>query len=161
MTDQIVVVGNITNDPTSTTLADGTAVLRFRLATNPRRYVREKAGWVEDPPNFYKVSAFRSLASNGALSLSKGMRVLVTGRLRVRPWENDKGAKGTDVEITADNLAVDLLFGTVSYSKNAAGGEIRREEPEQTQEPDMAWSTAPLGEPEMLGEEAERELSPF
>lgn len=160
MTDQIVVVGNIANDPTSTTLPDGTAVLRFRLATNHRHYARDKATWVDEPANFYKVSAFRSLASNGALSLSKGMRVLITGRLRVRPWESDKGAKGTDVEITADNLAVDLLFGTVSYSKNA-GVEIRREEPEPTQESDMAWSTAPLGEPEMVGEEAERELSPF
>lgn len=160
MTDQIVVVGNIANDPTSTTLADGTAVLRFRLATNNRRYARDKATWIDDPPSFYKVSAFKSLASNGALSLSKGMRVLITGRLRVRPWENDKGAKGTDVEITADNLAVDLLFGTVTYSKNA-GVEIRRDEPEQTQEPDMAWSTAPLGESDMLRDEAERELSPF
>jgi single-strand DNA-binding protein len=105
MTDQITVVGNVANDPAPGALPNGAPTLRFRLATNRRRYDREKNGWVEDAPNWYSVTAFRSLAANAQSSL------------RVRPWENESGARGTEVEIIADALGTDLLFGVTSFER--------------------------------------------
>ncbi|WOF24555.1 single-stranded DNA-binding protein [Microbacterium betulae] len=161
MTDHITVVGNIANDPTPTTLPNGTAVLRFRLASNRRRFDREKEQWVEEAPNWYSVAAFRSLATNGAASLSKGQRVVVSGRLRVRPWQSDSGARGTEVEIAADALGIDLLFGTTTYSRTAAGAayEPRRddeaepagdddEEQKTAEDEALSWHPAKLGETE-------------
>lgn len=159
MKDQIAVVGNIATDPTSSTLPTGTAVLNFRLATNHRHFDREKDAYVDDPANFYSISAYRSLAANGALSLAKGMRVVVSGSLRVRRWEGEKG-KGTEVEIVADAIGIDLQFATATCSRNGfSGAETRGQESAReadAHEPsaDVAWDTAPVPE----GEPA---LSPF
>ncbi|MGX9346214.1 single-stranded DNA-binding protein [Microbacterium sp. KNMS] len=155
MKDQIAVVGNIATDPTSSTLPSGTAALSFRLATNHRRFDREKDAYVEEAANFYSVSAYRSLAANGALSLAKGMRVVVCGRLRVRSWDNDRG-KGTGIEIIADAIGIDLQFATASVSRNSFAGSDSRGQRDTRDDSavdeassDAAWEvvTVPEGEP--------------
>ncbi|MFT4233519.1 MAG: single-stranded DNA-binding protein [Microbacterium sp.] len=142
MSDQITVVGNVATRPTTTTLPNGGQALRFRLATNHRKYDRENSTWIDGDANFYSVSAYRALAEHGAASIEKGMRVIVAGRLHVRDWSTEK-SRGTDVEVIADALGTDLLFGTTTYRKSIGGA--RQQAALQTAE------TAPVSQDQVDG----------
>ncbi|GAA4766048.1 single-stranded DNA-binding protein [Microbacterium gilvum] len=122
MADQITIVGNIASDPDLRTLADGRPLLKFRMATNHRRLDNDTKEWVDDAPSFYSISVFGSLAKNGGASLEKGQRVIVAGRLVVRSWTGDTGPH-TDVQITADALGIDLLFGTAKYARGGTSAK--------------------------------------
>lgn len=114
MTDTIYVTGLVATTPRHLTTSDGLAITSFRLASSLRRFDRASNRWVDGDTNWYTVSTFRSLAQNTAQSVSKGDRVIVQGRLRIRDWENTDRS-GTTVEIEADSLGHDLTFGTASY----------------------------------------------
>src|SRR5206468_709985 len=85
MDTQVVVVGNLTADPELKFTGNGVAVATIRVAVTPR--VRQGDRWVDGETSFYRVNAWRTLATNAAESLHKGDRVLVAGRLRTRSWE--------------------------------------------------------------------------
>lgn len=116
MTDNITLVGVVATPPKSMHTPSGLSILSFRLASSQRRYDRAKNEWVDGETNWYTVTAFRQLADNAAASLSKGDRVVVAGRLRVRAWESGDRS-GTNVEVDADSLGPDLLFGTTSFTR--------------------------------------------
>ncbi|GAA2991318.1 hypothetical protein GCM10010460_30090 [Microbacterium terrae] len=151
----ITITGNVATEPEQKRLPNGVALTTFRLASGRRRLDRETGAWVDSGTNWYRVSVFRRLGDHAFASLRKGERVLVLGRLKVREWDN--GVKsGTDVEIEADALGHDLLFGTSSFSKTAnAGSSGERGESEwaapgveaaQGIDDDPAsWSVAALG----------------
>jgi len=119
MTDTITIVGNIATAPEQKVLPSGVTVTRFRVASGTRRFDRQSSAWVDGPTNWYGVSAFRGLGENAARSLHKGERVVVTGRLRLRAWEND-GKRGMEAEIDADALGHDLMFGVSRYERTHA-----------------------------------------
>ncbi|NQX27607.1 single-stranded DNA-binding protein [Microbacteriaceae bacterium VKM Ac-2854] len=115
MTDTVTLVGVIGTDPKRIDTAGGVMV-SFRLVSSQRRFDRTTNKWVDGAPNWYSVNVFRELAKNALASFARGDRVLVAGRLSVRPWE--AGPKsGTDVVVTADALGHDLTWGTSSYTK--------------------------------------------
>jgi single-strand DNA-binding protein len=86
------------------------------LAASHRRFDRTANKWVDGETNWFTVTAFRQLAINAAGSVSKGERVLITGKLRVRDWDNGERA-GTSVEVEADAIGHDLTWGTASFTR--------------------------------------------
>ena len=118
MSDTITLTGLVGSEPRSVTTTEGLAITSFRLASNQRRFDRGQDKWVDGDTNWYTVTTFRQLAANSAVSVKKGDRVVVSGRLKVREWESgDK--KGTNVDVEADALGHDLSWGTAAFSRNA------------------------------------------
>jgi single-strand DNA-binding protein len=138
MTDSMCVTGLVATTPRHITTSEGLAITSFRLASSQRRYDRAQQAWVDGDTNWYTVSAFRSLGSNAAVSINKGDRIVVSGKLRIRDWENTDRS-GTTVEIEADCLGHDLSWGTATFVRSHSSAEITEQSqddwPETTQEP--------------------------
>lgn len=116
MNDTVTILGRVGNDPIRSETTSGVPVVNFRMASPQRRYDAKTQAWVETGTNWYTVSAFRQLAEHVKSSVHSGDGVIVTGRLRVREWENN-GRKGTSVDIEADAIGHDLRWGTSAYAK--------------------------------------------
>ncbi|WP_342024379.1 single-stranded DNA-binding protein [Arthrobacter citreus] len=133
MSDTITLRGYVATEVRSTTADSGLAIANFRMCTTERRYDREAGSWVDGQTNWYSVSLFRQLATNAAFSVHKGDRVIVTGRLKVRQWALDDGRSGTSVDVDAESIGHDLMWGTASYRRNvqdrAGAGASGQEEP--------------------------------
>lgn len=129
MADTITVTGVVATPPTKGTAA-GTPVCNFRLASGLRRFDREQGRWIEYGTNWYSVAAYRYLASNVSESISKGDRIIVRGRLRVKEWENS-GGKGMALDLDAESIGHDLTWGTSSFTRHS-----RRDAETQTEEPE-------------------------
>lgn len=119
MSDTITITGNVATQPEFKRIPSGVSVTTFRLASTQRRFDRPTGTWIDTGTNWYTVSTFRSLADHAFASLNKGDRVLLTGRLKLLTWENEKG-KGMTVEIDADAIGHDLLWGTTRFQKDSA-----------------------------------------
>ncbi|MBO0596006.1 single-stranded DNA-binding protein [Nesterenkonia sp. E16_7] len=122
MSETITVRGFLGGEVEEFTTLQGLPISNFRLGCTPRRFDRKTEQWVNGETNWYTVSAFRQLAQNVKSSLHKGDPVLVTGRLRVRQWENEKGQRGTSVEIDAEAIGYDLTFGSGSFTRLGGAG---------------------------------------
>jgi len=158
MSDTITIMGNLAADPEQRMIGGGTTVTSFRVASSQRHFDKKNGKWVEKDPNWYQVSAFRDLGAHAYASLHKGERVIVSGRLKVRSWETEN-SKGTSVEIEADAVGHDLLWGTTQYTRvagrsdtwnvpgqDAAAGqaaEAERTEQWEVRQPGAADSAAP------------------
>lgn len=118
MNDLVTVTGFVGNDPRCNLTEAGLAITNFRLASTRRYFDRVKGEWVDGETNWYSVGAFRQLAVNAAASISKGDRVVVHGRLRVRPWGTGEKS-GTAVEIDADAIGHDLSWGRTTVTRTA------------------------------------------
>ena len=125
MTDNISITGLVATPLRHGVGASGVSFTNFRLASNYRRFDRAQNKWVDLETNWFSVTAFRSLADNVAESLHQGDRVLVTGRLRIAPWDNGE-KKGTNVEILADAIGPDLFWGTAQYTRTALSARSGR-----------------------------------
>ncbi|HEX4442922.1 MAG TPA: single-stranded DNA-binding protein [Galbitalea sp.] len=123
MTDNITLSGIVASQPRAVTTAEGLAITSFRLASNQRRYDKTQDKWVEGDTNWYTVSTFRQLAANAAVSINKGERVVVSGRLKVREYEAG-GKKGISVEVEADALGHDLSWGTAAFSRGGGAATM-------------------------------------
>ena len=118
MTDNsVTLVGNITRDPELRFTPAGAANATFGLAVNRRWQNRQTNEW-EERVSFFNVVVWREMAENAAESLSKGMRVVVTGRLEQRSWETPEGEKRTVVEVAADEIGPSLRWASASVTRN-------------------------------------------
>jgi len=115
------VVGNITRDPELRYTPNGASVANFSIAWN-RRY--ERNGEQVEEVSYFDVTCWGSLADNVSSSLTKGNRVLVTGRLDQRSWENQQGEKRSKIEITADDVAPSLRWASVEVQRNPRDGNF-------------------------------------
>jgi single-strand DNA-binding protein len=113
----VSLVGNLTDDPEVRFTPGGTQVGSFRLAVTPR--VREGDQWKDGETSFLRVNVWRELAANAADSLSKGDRVLVTGRLRARSWETPEGERRSVVEVEAEELGPSLKWATATPQRTS------------------------------------------
>ena len=121
--NQVVIVGNLTDDPELRYTPNGAAVVKFRVAVN-RRYQDNTGQWKDGETSYFTVNGWRSLAENVAESLTRGTRVVVAGRLQMRSWETQEGDKRTVVEIEADEIAPSLRWATAKIEKQGrAGGQ--------------------------------------
>jgi single-strand DNA-binding protein len=119
--NQIIVVGNLTDDPELRYTPNGAAVVKFRVAVN-RRYKDEAGNWKDGDTSYFTVNAWRSLAENCAESLTRGTRVVVAGRLQMRSWETQEGDKRTVVEIEADEVGPSLRWATAKVERQGRSG---------------------------------------
>lgn len=140
MSDQITVAGLVATTPRHLVTQDGLPITSFRLAASHRKFDKNQNKWIDGETNWFTVTSFRQLAINSAGSVSKGDRVLVTGKLRVRDWDNGERA-GTSVEIEADNLGHDMSWGSSVFTRTVLVREPEVEEqaeqPEETAEPEL------------------------
>jgi single-strand DNA-binding protein len=142
--DSITLIGNVGSAPKHT--MNGTRhITTFRLASNQRRFDREKNIWVDGDPNWYTVKAFNQFAVNVAASIAKGDPVVVTGRLRVRDWESDERS-GTNVDVEADAIGPNLFWGKTSFDK-VASSSPSREEAREAEDPGsgLSWAVGAPG----------------
>jgi single-strand DNA-binding protein len=112
----VTVTGTLTRDPELRFTAGGKGVASFGIAVN-RRYQKNNE-WVEQT-SFFNVQAWDTLGENAAASLTKGMRVIVTGRLQQRSYETQQGEKRSVVEIVADEIGPSLRWATAQVEKVA------------------------------------------
>lgn len=143
MSEQITVAGLVATTPRHLVTQDGLPITSFRLASSHRRFDRSTSKWVDGETNWFTVTAFRQLAINSAGSVSKGDRVMVTGKLRVRDWDNGERA-GTSVEIEADGMGHDLTWGSSVFTRTVlvreASAEEEAVEAEETPEKELVAS---------------------
>jgi len=113
----ITIVGNATRDPEVRYTPSGQAVATFGVAVNRRWQNRQTNEW-EEAVSFFDVTAWQQLAENVAESITKGSRVVVSGRLDQRSWETNEGEKRSKVEIVADEIAPSLKYATAAVTRN-------------------------------------------
>lgn len=113
----ITVVGNITADPELRTIANGTSVASFTIASTPRTFNRNTNQFEDGPALFMRCSAWRDLAEHCANSLSKGMRVIAQGRLSQRSYQAQDGSNRTVVELTVDEIGPSLRYATAQVTR--------------------------------------------
>ena len=119
--NQVVIVGNLTDDPELRYTPNGAAVVKFRVAVN-RRYQDQSGQWKDAETSYFTANAWRTLAENVAESLTKGSRVVVVGRLQTRSWETQEGDKRTVTEIEADEIGPSLRWATAKIEKQSRQG---------------------------------------
>ncbi len=119
----ITVVGNLTADPELRFTPSGAAVANFTVASTPRTFDRQTNEWKDAETLFMRCSVWREAAENAAESLTRGTRVVVTGRLVSRSWEDkETGQKRTVMEMQADEVAPSLRYATAKVTKTQRGG---------------------------------------
>ena len=126
MSDTFSVTGLVATTPRHLVTQDGLPITSFRLAASTKKFDKQANRWTEGETNWFTVTAFRQLAINSATSISKGDRVVVMGRLRVRDWDNGERA-GTSVEIEAETLGHDMVWGSSTFVRTI---NTREEQPE-------------------------------
>ena len=117
MTDTITLTGLVATDARHIVTSEGLPITSFRLASAQRRFDRSQDRWIDGDTNWYTITSFRQLAINSAGSIKKGERIVVTGRLKIREWQNGERA-GTTIDIEADAIGHDLAWGTSAFSRS-------------------------------------------
>ena len=120
----ITVVGNLTADPELRFTPSGAAVANFTVASTPRTFDRQTNEWKDQETLFLNCSVWRQAAENAAESLTRGMRVIVQGRLKARSYETREGEKRTVFEIDVEEVGPSLKMATAKVQKTSrSGGE--------------------------------------
>jgi single-strand DNA-binding protein len=128
----LTIVGNLTADPELRFTPAGHAVADFTVASTPRNYDRQAGQWRDGEPLFLRCTAWRQLAEHTAESLTKGTRVIVTGRLRQRSFELAEGGTRTVTELDVDELGPSLRHSTARVTKTTRTTTTTTSEPTPT-----------------------------
>jgi single-strand DNA-binding protein len=118
----ITVVGNLTSDPELRYTQNGLAVANFTIASTPRNFDRASNEWKDGEALFLRASVWRDFAEHVAGSLTKGSRVIVTGRLKQRSYETKEGEKRTSMELEVDEIGPSLRYATAQVTRASGGG---------------------------------------
>ncbi len=117
----ITVVGNLTADPELRFTPSGAAVANFTVASTPRTFDRQTQEWKDGDALFMRCNVWRQAAENVAESLTRGARVVVSGRLKQRSFETKEGEKRTVVELEVDEVGPSLRYATAKVTKASRG----------------------------------------
>ncbi|WP_439662381.1 single-stranded DNA-binding protein [Lentzea sp. HUAS TT2] len=117
----ITVVGNLTADPELRFTQSGAAVASFTVASTPRTFDKNSGEWKDGEALFLRCNVWRQVAENVAESLTRGSRVLVSGRLRQRSFDTKEGEKRTVVELEVDEIGPSLRYATAKVNKVSRG----------------------------------------
>jgi len=115
----ITVIGNLTAEPDLKFTASGAAVANFTVASTPRSFDKNSGEWKDGAPLFLRCTLWRQPAENVAESLTRGSRVIVTGRLQQRSFETREGEKRTVIELAVDEIGPSLRYATAKINKAA------------------------------------------
>jgi single-strand DNA-binding protein len=113
----ITVIGNLTNDPELRFTPSGSAVAKFTIASTPRTFDRQSNEWKDGETLFLRASVWREAAENVAESLTKGMRVIVSGRLKSRSYETKEGEERTVIELEVDEIGPSLRYANAKINR--------------------------------------------
>ncbi len=120
----LTIIGNLTADPELRFTPAGVAVANFTVASTPRKFNAQTNQWEDGDALFLRCSLWRQPAENIAESLTKGARVLVTGRLHQRSFETKEGEKRTVVELDVDEVGPSLKYATAKVAKVTRSGFV-------------------------------------
>ena len=118
----ITLVGNLTADPELRFTPSGAPVANFTVASTPRTFDRQSGEWKDGDAMFLNCAVWRQAAENVAESLTKGMRVIVQGRLRSRSYETREGEKRTVFEVEVEEIGPALKYATAKVTRSSGGG---------------------------------------
>jgi single-strand DNA-binding protein len=118
----ITIVGNLTADPELRFTPSGAAVSSFTVASTPRFFDKNSNEWKDADALFMRCSIWRQAAENVAECLTKGARVIVTGRLKQRSFETREGEKRTVVEMDVDDVGPSLKYATAKVNRTQRAG---------------------------------------
>jgi single-strand DNA-binding protein len=119
----ITVVGNLTSDPELRYTQNGLAVANFTIASTPRSFDRASNDWKDGEALFLRASVWREFAEHVAGSLTKGSRVVATGRLKQRSYETKEGEKRTSIELEVDEIGPSLRYATAQVTRTSSSRE--------------------------------------
>lgn len=117
----ITVIGNVTADPELRTIASGASVVNFTVASTPRTYNRNSNQWEDGEALFMRCSAWRDMADHIQSSITKGMRVIVQGRLNQRTFQTQSGDNRTVMELQVDEIGPSLRYATAQVQRVPRG----------------------------------------
>lgn len=132
----ITVVGNLTGDPDLRFTPSGAAVANFTVASTPRTFDKQANEWKDGEALFLRCSIWRQAAEHVAESLTRGARVIVSGRLKQRSYETKEGEKRTSLELDVDEIGPSLRYATVKVIKAQRSGGSSTSSSDQ-------WASAP------------------
>ncbi|NYE18501.1 single-stranded DNA-binding protein [Microbacterium immunditiarum] len=132
----ITVVGNLTADPELRYTQNGLPVANFTIASTPRTFDRQANEWKDGEALFLRASVWRDFAEHVAGSLTKGMRVIATGRLKQRSYQDREGNNRTAIELEVDEIGPSLRYATAQVTRTSGGGGQSRQ-----QVADEPWAT--------------------
>jgi single-strand DNA-binding protein len=118
----ITVIGNLTGDPELRFTPSGAAVANFTVASTPRTFDRQSNEWKDGETLFLRCSIWREAAESVAESLTKGTRVIATGRLVQRSYDTREGEKRTVVELQVDEIGPSLRYATAKVTRTQRSG---------------------------------------
>ncbi|MDQ5839582.1 MAG: single-stranded DNA-binding protein, partial [Chloroflexota bacterium] len=124
----ITIIGNLTSDPELRFTPSGSAVANFSIASTPRTFDKNSNEWVDGETLFLRASVWREAAENVAESLTKGMRVIVSGRLKPRSYEDKKTQeKRTVIELEVDEIGPSLKYANakVNRTQRSSGQSVQ------------------------------------
>lgn len=139
----ITVVGNLVDDPELRFTPSGAAVANFRIASTPRTFDRQTNEWKDGEALFLSCSVWRQAAENVAESLTKGMRVVVQGRLKQRSYEDREGQRRTVVELEVEEVGPSLKYATAKVARVQRGGGGGGGYGGGSQAADDPWASSP------------------
>jgi single-strand DNA-binding protein len=113
----MTVIGNLTADPELRFTASGAAVANFTVASTPRTFDRATGEWKDGEALFLRCNIWRQPAENVAESLTRGARVIVSGRLKQRSFETKEGEKRTVIELEVDEIGPSLRYATAKINR--------------------------------------------
>lgn len=124
----VTVIGNVVDEQVSLRFTpSGAAVCKFTVASTPRTYNKDKQAWEDGTTLYLPVSVWRQQGENCGETLTRGMRVVVQGRLSQRSYEDKQGVKRTVYEIDAEEVAISLRSATAKVTKASSSGQGRQE----------------------------------
>lgn len=137
----ITIIGNMVADAELRFTPAGAAVANFTVASTPRTFDRNKNEWIDGDALFMRCNIWREAAENAAESLTRGSRVIVSGRLKQRSYETREGEKRTVVELEVDEIGPSLKYATAKVNKadRKSGGARTTTKPAQ----DDPWGSPP------------------
>lgn len=125
----ITVVGNLTNDPELRFTPSGAAVANFTIASTPRTFDKNSNGWKDGETLFLRANIWKEAAENVAETLTKGMRVIVQGRLKSRSYDTKEGEKRTVIELEVEEVGPSLKYASAKVNRTQrSGGQQPRQQ---------------------------------
>ena len=140
----ITMIGNLVDDPELRFTPSGAAVAKFRVASTPRYLDKATNEWKYGESLFLQCQIWRQAAENVAESLTKGMRVILSGRLKQRSYETKEGEKRTVFEVEVDEVGPSLRSATakVTRAQRAAGANSGFSAPAAESFNDDPWAAS-------------------
>ena len=145
----ICITGNLADDPILRFAQSGAAVANFTIASTPRAFDKQSNEWKDGDTMFLNCSVWRQAAENVSESLTKGMRVIVQGRLKSRSYDDREGNKRTVFEVDVEEIGPSLARATAVVTRaTAGGGKPAPRQPAGRPQPTDPWAQPiPADEP--------------